>query len=66
MPAMGHKQTLEQASEMSALPPKADMCGVEIDVCFVPRTDIDTSQLPLQFNLHQPLTTANETSSLER
>ena len=25
MSAMGHKQTLEQASEMSALPTKADM-----------------------------------------
>ena len=24
---------------MSALPPKADMFGVEIDVCFVPETD---------------------------
>ena len=51
---------------MSALPPKADMFIVEIDDCFVPRTDIDTSQIPLQFNLHQPLTTANETISLER
>jgi hypothetical protein len=27
---------------MSALPPKADMSIVEIDVCFVPRTDINT------------------------
>ena len=35
-------------------------------VRFVPRTDIDTSQIPLQFDLHQPLTTANEISSLER
>ena len=26
MSALGHKQTLEQASEMSALPTKADMC----------------------------------------
>jgi hypothetical protein len=24
---------------MSALPPKADMFGVEIDVCFVPKAD---------------------------
>ena len=40
MSASGHKQTLEQASEMSALPPKADMSGVEIDVCFVPQVDI--------------------------
>ena len=29
---MGHKQTLEQASEMSALPTKADMFSVGTDV----------------------------------
>ena len=23
------------------MPPKADMCGVEIDVCFVPKADIE-------------------------
>ncbi|MGA8435861.1 MAG: hypothetical protein WB713_13945 [Methyloceanibacter sp.] len=28
--------------------------------------DIDASQIPLRFDLHQPLTTANEISSLER
>ena len=27
---------------MSALPPKADMFSVEIDVCFVPEPDSDT------------------------
>ena len=34
---------------MSALPPKADMCGVEIDVCFVPKAVIgtDTKQVCL-------------------
>ena len=26
---------------MSALPPKADMLSVKIDVCFVPRADIN-------------------------
>ena len=39
MSAMGHKQTLESGSGMSALPPKADMFSVEIDVCFVPIAD---------------------------
>jgi hypothetical protein len=29
---IGHKQTFEVASVMSALPPKADMLGGEIDV----------------------------------
>ena len=26
---------------MSALPPKADIFSVEIDVCFVPQTDVE-------------------------
>ena len=42
------------------------MLSVSIDVRYVPRTDIDTSQIPLRFDLHQPLTTANEIRSLER
>jgi hypothetical protein len=29
---------------MSALPPKADMFGVEIDVCFVPQADIEANE----------------------
>jgi hypothetical protein len=28
---------------MSALPPKADMCSHELDVCFVPSADIGNS-----------------------
>ena len=35
----GHEQTSASRSEMSALPPKADMFSVEIDVCFVPIAD---------------------------
>ena len=31
----GHQQTV-----MSALPPKADMCGAVADVCFGPKADI--------------------------
>ena len=31
--AMGHKQTLESGSGMSALPPEADMLIVGINVC---------------------------------
>ena len=30
---------------MSALPPKADMFSVKIDVCFVPKADIDKAAL---------------------
>jgi|SRR6476469_2523649 hypothetical protein len=32
---------------MSALPPKADMCSVKIDVCFVPIADIEHQAQPL-------------------
>ena len=33
---------------MSALPPKADMFSVEIDVCFVPKADIQCARSMLQ------------------
>jgi hypothetical protein len=36
MSALGHKQTFRGAEAMSALPPKADMCGATRDVRFVP------------------------------
>ena len=36
MSAMGHEQTLESGSGMSALPPEADMLIVGINVCKVP------------------------------
>ena len=31
---------------MSALPPKADMISVELDVCFVPQADIEVCRIP--------------------
>ena len=40
MSALGHKETFCDATAMSALPPKADMCGALGDVCFVPIADI--------------------------
>lgn len=45
---------------------EADIRAPKDFVRFVPEADIDTSQIPLRFDLHQPLTTANEISSLER
>ena len=39
--AMGHKRTLESGPGISALPPKADMLSVEIDVRFVPLADVE-------------------------
>ena len=37
---MGHKRTFAVQNGMSALPPKADMCGAIRDVRFVPIADI--------------------------
>ena len=64
--AMGHEQTSHRVRVMSVIPLKADIYQHGLHVRFVPEADIDTSQIPLRFDLHQPLTTANEISSLER
>ena len=40
MSALGQKQTCAVQKVMSALPPKADMCGATRDVRFVPIADI--------------------------
>jgi hypothetical protein len=37
---LGHKQTFAVQNGMSALPPKADMCGATRDVRFGPIADI--------------------------
>jgi hypothetical protein len=39
MSALGQKQTFREARGMSALPPKADMCGATRDVRFGPEAD---------------------------
>ena len=39
MSALGHKRTYAVQYLMSALPPKADMCGALAHVCFVPIAD---------------------------
>ena len=41
MSALGQKQTCAAQKGMSALPPKADIEGVECDVRFVPIADIE-------------------------
>ena len=43
MSALGQKQTCAAQNGMSALPPKADMCGALGDVCFMPIADIAAS-----------------------
>jgi hypothetical protein len=40
MSALGQKQTFAVQKVMSALPPKADMCGATRDVRFGPIADI--------------------------
>jgi hypothetical protein len=40
MSALGQKQTFRVARAMSALPPKADMCGAARDVRYGPIADI--------------------------
>jgi hypothetical protein len=40
MSTLGHKQTFAAQNGMSALPPKADMCGALAHVRFVPIADI--------------------------
>jgi hypothetical protein len=40
MSALGQKQTCALQNVMSALPPKADMCGATSDVRFGPKADV--------------------------
>jgi hypothetical protein len=40
MSALGQKQTFAVQKGMSALHPKADMCGALAHVCFVPIADM--------------------------
>ena len=40
MSALGHKRTFAPQNGMSALTPKADMCGALAHVRFVPEADI--------------------------
>jgi hypothetical protein len=41
MSALGHKRTYAPQQAMSALPPKADMCGARAHVRFGPKADIN-------------------------
>ena len=45
-PALGHKRTSAVQEGMSALPPKADMCGATGHVRFVPIAHIQESLSP--------------------
>ena len=43
MSALGQKQTCALQQIMSALPPKADMCGASVYVCYGPKADISSA-----------------------
>jgi hypothetical protein len=44
MSALGQKRTFAVQKVMSALPPKADMCGANTDVRFGPKADIRSAK----------------------
>src|SRR5689334_8664096 len=44
MSALGHKRTFATQNSMSALPPRADMCGATKDVRYGPEADIRNDQ----------------------
>jgi hypothetical protein len=54
MSALGHNQTYALQQAMSALRPKADMCGATKDVRFGPKADIVIFQQPLKYLLTKP------------
>src|SRR5215510_6311227 len=47
MSALGQQQTCAPQKVMSALPPKADMCGALGHVCFGPKADIADFVFPV-------------------
>ena len=54
MSALGQKRTCAVHSRMSALPPKADMCGATRDVRFVPIADIGGYSITSSAALRSP------------
>ena len=58
MSALGQKQTCAAQKVMSALPPKADMCGALAYVCFVPKADIHLRGYFARFHTNSSVTPA--------
>ena len=65
MPAMGHKRTFAVQNGMSALTPKADMCGATRHVCFVPKADIG-SPYSITSSVTEPRRRHSETQGFRR
>ena len=53
MSALGQKQTYAAQKAMSALPPKADMCGAMRDARFGPKADIGVLDSRAKKSLHR-------------
>ena len=51
MSALGQKQTYAMHKGMSALPPKADMCGATRDVRFVPKADSCSAAIKIVYSM---------------
>jgi hypothetical protein len=51
MSALGHERTFAPQKVMSALPPKADMCGATAHVCYGPEADMSITLGPVEFSL---------------
>jgi hypothetical protein len=51
MSALGEKRTLKLVGLMSALPPKADIAGRQLNVRFVPKADSCTAAILSFFDL---------------
>src|SRR5262249_18383141 len=57
MCALGQKQTFAVQEAMSALPPKADMCGAKADVRYGPKADMCDAKPNVRYG---PIAVTNE------
>ena len=65
MSALGQKQTCAAQKVMSALPPKADMCGATRDVRFVPKADIRRGYSSMRLSARKQEISANRQSNAD-
>jgi hypothetical protein len=63
MSALGQKQTSALQKVMSALPPKADMCGATRDVRFGPKADLWLFITPTKWHVVVPNLTSAVTAA---
>ena len=67
MSPSGHERTFAAQKDMSALPPKADMCSATRYVRFVPRADIaELETLVIQLSAHSTNISMSAASALRK